>query len=95
MPAADLRMAKLVRTQIRQLQPSIYDPPATDLTGLFYSPSELAAILRSELIGREDLRDLPVRTRSKVAKTMVCEALGYVAPNTFAKVNPRLRTAVN
>jgi hypothetical protein len=45
------------------------------------------------LIGLRDLADLPVRTRSKVAKTLVCEALGYVAPITFQKINPRLRHA--
>ena len=90
MRAGDLRTAKLIRTQIRNLQPSIYDPSATELTGLFYSPPELQALLRDELIGRDDLDDLPVRTRFKVAKTLVCEALGYTAPPTFAKVNPRL-----
>jgi hypothetical protein len=91
--SGDLRTAKLVRTQIRQLQPCIYDPPATELTGLFYSPRELEALLRQELIGCADLDELPVRTRSKVAKTLVCEALGYTAPTTFTKVNPRLRHA--
>ncbi|MEI8081789.1 MAG: hypothetical protein WCI74_08095 [Actinomycetes bacterium] len=93
MRAEYLRTAKLVRTQIRQLQPSIYDQPATELTGLFYTPHELETLLRKELIGRTDLDDLPVRTRSKVAKTLVCEALGYEAPTTFTKVNPRLRHA--
>jgi hypothetical protein len=93
MTARDLRAAKLIRTQIRNLGPSIYDPPATQLAGLFYSPSELRELLRHELVGRGDLDDLPVRTRSKVAKTLVCEALGYIAPTTFKKVNPRLRHA--
>lgn len=93
MKTGDLRTAKLIRTQIRSLQPSIYDSPATELTGLFYSPPELQALLRDELVGRGNLDELPVRTRSKVAKTLVCEALGYTAPTTFAKVNPRLRHA--
>ncbi|ALI25985.1 type II restriction endonuclease, putative [Mycolicibacterium fortuitum] len=44
-------------------------------------------------MGRPDLGNLPVRTRSKVAKTLVCQALGYVAPASFQKVNPRLRHA--
>ena len=55
MKTGDLRTAKLIRTQIRNLQPSIYDPPATELTGLFYSPPELQALLRDELIGRDNL----------------------------------------
>jgi hypothetical protein len=73
--------------------PSIYDAPATELTGDFYTPTELETLLRAELVGRTDLGDLPVRTRSKVAKTLVCEALGYAAPASFRKVNPRLRHA--
>lgn len=93
MTAGDLKAAKLIRTQIRNLGPSIYEPPATQLTGLFYSPTELRELLRHELVGRNDLDELPVRTRSKVAKTLVCEALGYIAPTTFKKVNPRLRHA--
>jgi len=87
----DLNSAQAVREEIRTRQPSIYDPPATALTGLFYTPTELEALLRKELVGRNDLHGLPIRTRSKVAKTLVCEALGYTAPTTFAKVNPRLR----
>ncbi|WP_217905927.1 restriction endonuclease [Kocuria salina] len=70
--------------------PSIYDEPATELTGFFYTPYELEVLLKEELLGRDDLYGLPVRTRSKVAKTLVCEALGYVAPKTFQRVNPRL-----
>lgn len=91
MRTGDLRSAIAVRQEIRASQPSIYDPPATELTGLFYTPTELDALLRKELVGRTDLQDLPIRTRSKVAKTLVCEALGYTAPTTFTKVNPRLR----
>lgn len=93
MSAGDLRSAEVVREQVRTEQPSIYDEPATESDEGFYTPSELEALLRSELIGRVDLADLPVRTRSKVAKTLVCEALGYVAPTSFKKVNPRLRHA--
>lgn len=35
------------------------------------------------------LAGLPLRTRSKVVKTAVCHALGYPAPNSFAKTQPR------
>lgn len=89
------------RSQIRAARPrgdpptraSIYDPAATELTGLFHTPYELELLLRTDLIGRRDLADLPVRTRSKVAKTIACEALGYVPPTNFQKVSPRLRHA--
>ena len=93
MRTGDLTTAKNVRSAIQAHGPSIYDKPATELTGDFYTPSELEALLRAELVGRTDLGDLPVRTRSKVAKTLVCQTLGYVAPASFQKVNPRLRHA--
>lgn len=35
------------------------------------------------------LEGLPLRTRSKVVKTAVCEALGYPAPKSFKKTQPR------
>ncbi len=35
------------------------------------------------------LAGLPLRTRSKVVKTAVCHALGYPAPKSFAKTQPR------
>ncbi|MFV1355889.1 hypothetical protein [Mycolicibacterium fortuitum] len=93
MRTGDLTTAKAVRSAIQAHGPSIYDEPATELTGDFYTPSELEALLHAELVGRPDLGNLPVRTRSKVAKTLVCQALGYVAPASFQKVNPRLRHA--
>lgn len=93
MRTGDLATAKAVRSAIQTSRPSVYDAPATELTGDFYTPTELEILLRTELVGRTDLGDLPVRTRSKVAKTLVCEALGYVAPASFQKVNPRLRHA--
>jgi hypothetical protein len=82
-----------VRRRILAAGPSIYDDPATEQTGLFYSPGELEAVLRARLVGLPDLRGLPFRTRNKVAKTLVCEALGYVPPTSFTKTQPRLRHA--
>lgn len=35
------------------------------------------------------LAGLPLRTRSKVVKTAVCEALGYPTPKVFTKTQPR------
>lgn len=93
MRTGDLASARAVRSAIQKHKPSIYDSPATELTGDFYTPHELEDLLREDLIGRTDLGGLPVRTRSKVAKTLVCEALGYVPPPSFRRVNPRLRHA--
>jgi hypothetical protein len=50
-------------------------------------------LLRARLTGLPNLVGLPVRTRSKLAKTLVCEALGYVPPTSFTKTQPRLRHA--
>lgn len=36
-----------------------------------------------------DLDGLALRTRSKVVKTVVCEALGYPVPKSFKKTQPR------
>jgi hypothetical protein len=36
-----------------------------------------------------NLSGLPLRTRSKVVKTAVCEALGYAVPSRFRKTRPR------
>jgi hypothetical protein len=91
MRTGDLGSSQHVRETIRETAPSIYDVAATEFTGLFYTPRELELILRNDLVGDRRLADLPVRTRSKVAKTVVCETLGYVPPTTFQKVNPRLR----
>ncbi|GGL28062.1 hypothetical protein [Nocardia jinanensis] len=90
MKTGNLDTALAVREEIRKARPSIYDEPANEITGLFYTPHELEALLRAEIVGRDDLADIAVRTRSKVAKRIVCETLGYAPPSAFKKVNPRL-----
>ena len=83
--------ADIVRHRILTAGPSIYDDPVFDDSGLYYTAGELEELLRERLVGLADLGGLPVRTRSKVAKTLVCQALGYDAPATFTKTQPRLR----
>jgi hypothetical protein len=70
----------------------LYWPSATADSEFFYEPDGLEVILRDELVGRTDLADLPIRTRAKVAKSIVCEALGYDVPRSFPKMagGPRL-----
>lgn len=79
-----------VRNRIAHRGVDLYNEPATADSELFYSPEELQAILRAELIGRVDLADLAVKTRANVAKSIVCSALGYTPPRSFKHVNPRL-----
>lgn len=57
-------------------RPELYVP--TPLLGL---------ILRSRLIGTD--LDYPPRTRSKVLKAQVCQALGYPIPSRFRRTQPR------
>jgi len=49
---------------------------------------ELEFLLSFTLVGRS-YKGLPLRTRSKVVKTDICESLGYLVPHSFLKTNPR------
>jgi len=55
---------------------------------LFLKLKELEEALSNKLVGLS-LHGLPIRTRSKVFKTAVCEGLGYLAPLNFRKTRPR------
>jgi hypothetical protein len=48
---------------------------------------ELEAILKQGLLGLD--LNYPLRTRSKVLKTRICEILGYPVPASFKKTQPR------
>ena len=84
-----LESAINVRERVRMSRTSIYDAPIDEGDPLFYTPAELELILNNELVGSDELSDLPIRTRSKLAKGMVCEALGYAVPGSFKKAQPR------
>ena len=67
---------------------SIYDPIAPDNYYLYIPTDDLEMILSESLIGLS-LSGLPLRTRSKVVKSKICEALGYPVPSSFRKTQPR------
>lgn len=72
---------------IKELALSIYD--SLKLTDAKYlSDEELGYLLSEALIGLST-KGLPNRTRSKVVKSAICEALGYCAPAVFKKSKPR------
>ena len=73
---------------IREQSPSIYDPPVTMDSPLYLTNDGLQQVLVRSVLG-QSLAGLPLRTRSKVAKALVCEALGFEAPPTFRKTQPR------
>lgn len=73
-------------TRIAKLGISIYDElPDHEY---FIPDLELAHILEQHFLGFE-LGTLPARTRSKLAKEEVCQALGYPVPKSFKKTQPR------
>ncbi|XJS11212.1 hypothetical protein ACF3NG_02955 [Aerococcaceae bacterium WGS1372] len=72
---------------IRESGLTIYDEIPLD-SNLYLEDEELKFLLEKELIGL-DLSGLAPRTRSKVVKTMAAEALGYEAPKSFEKTQPR------
>jgi len=67
---------------------TIYDSIAIGDNDYWLTSSELTALLNHALGGRS-LHGLAIRTRSKVAKTWVCEALRYPVPTSFKKCQPR------
>lgn len=77
-----------IASRIRQIELDLYGPPEPPGSSLYYSNEALEARLENTLLGRS-LAGLPLRTRSKVAKSLVCEALGYLSPSSFQKTRPR------
>ena len=78
-------MNKDIIANIRSSGLSIYDSVGKSL----YIPTkDLEAILQEGLIGLS-VANLPIRTRSKVVKSAVCEVLGYPVPSSFKKTQPR------
>jgi hypothetical protein len=67
---------------------TIYDPIEIGDPALWIPSPELEILLDEKLRG-VSLSGLPLRTRSKVVKTKVCEALGYPVPASFKKTQPR------
>lgn len=82
-----MRTAADVVRSIWEHAPDVYDVAVDAPSPLYLSNDHLQEALTA-LVG-ESLAGLPLRTRSKVAKTLVCEALGYPAPVSFRKTQPR------
>lgn len=83
-------LSKSLTRRVRDIAASgatIYDVP-TPRSALWFTSSELEDVLQAALVGMS-LNGLPLRTRSKVIKTAVCEALGYPVPTSFRKTQPR------
>lgn len=62
--------------------------PLAETPHLLFSHEELEVLLSHELVGMS-FGPVEIRTRSKLAKSAACSALGYPVPSTFKKVQPR------
>jgi hypothetical protein len=77
---------KQYTTEISQSGLTIYDSLAS-AEHLFVPNKDLEDILNKHLVGM--CFNQPLRTRSKLVKSAVCDALGYPIPSSFRKVQPR------
>jgi hypothetical protein len=85
----DILSSALVKTEnIRKKNLTIYDDIEVEDPKLWLTNEELECLLDVRL-KNVDLGKFPLRTRSKEAKTKVCETLNYPVPNCFKKVQPR------
>lgn len=55
----------------------------------YWVPTQQLETLLNETLSGKSLAGLALRTRSKVVKTAVCDALGYPVPSSFKKTQPR------
>lgn len=76
------------RNAIRAWGRDIYERIPVGDPNHWIPTQHLEALLNEGLRGLR-LAKLPLRTRSKVVKSAVCEALGYPVPKSFKRVRPR------
>ena len=87
MPKTKRKLSEIAKA-VAESGLSIYDPIEVGDPKLWITSPELEVLLNRGLKGLS-LDGLPLRTRSKVVKTKVCESLGYPVPKSFAKTQPR------
>ncbi len=73
---------------IRESGLSIYDSIEKGTPSLWIPTSDLEALLNEGLVGIQ-LPSLPLRTRSKVVKQLICQTIGYPVPPSFRRTKPR------
>jgi hypothetical protein len=79
---------EVIASYIREHRLDLYGPQGSPSSPSYFSNELLEEHLSAHLVG-SSLANLPLRTRSKVAKDLVCTALGYNPPRTFRKTQPR------
>lgn len=83
-----LSRAYEIKSNIDRSGLSIYDDIEMNDPDLWYSGAELEALLLDQVLGHS-FEGLPLRTRSKKAKDLVCQSLGYFPPKSYSKTTPR------
>ncbi|NQX46407.1 restriction endonuclease [Paenibacillus tritici] len=81
-------LAQTIKDNILSSDLTLYDEIPVGDPSYWIPSSELEELLSDHLVGI-NLEGLPLRTRSKIVKTEVCKALGYIPPNSFKKTQPR------
>jgi hypothetical protein len=87
-PVDPLQLGLAYAKNIRQSGKTIYDPIEVGDPNFWIPSLEMEALLNSRMSGL-DVSGLALRTRSKVLKTAVCQALEYPVPTSFVKTQPR------
>lgn len=81
-------LAYTINNNIKTSSLTIYDEIAPGDPYYWYPSEELEEVLNNHMTGLS-VEDMPNRTRSKFLKTEICKGLGYEAPNSFKKTQPR------
>ena len=76
------------RENIAESGLTIYDQVDPANTDLYIPTNDLQCVLSEYLIGIS-LNGYALRTRSKIVKSAICDALGYPTPKSFKKTQPR------
>lgn len=76
------------RSAIASSGKSICEPIEVGDAEYWIPAHRLEKLLNEGLCGK-NLAGLPLRTRSKIVKSAVCEALGYPVPKSFKRTQPR------
>jgi hypothetical protein len=81
--------AKNKKKHVEYNQKSIYENMTLEESDImWYTKDEIEELIVQEMVGTS-FNGLPLRTRSKEAKVLVCTSLGYPVPKSFKKTQPR------
>lgn len=80
------QLAQQIKENIMNHELTIYHESEVGDPDFWYPANEMEYLLTDQLAGY-NLDGFALRTRSKIVKSQVCEALGYPVPKSFKKHN--------